>query len=171
MQLHGGKTTQIAAITNNNANITACEINQIRLERLRYNIKKQGASSVFVMKKDAKNLDDFFLFDNILLDAPCSGSGIINICDKNLNKYFTTHLIEKSKKSQYILLKKAINILKKGHEMIYSTCSILKEENEDILSKIIRESKIEIIPIEFEKKYMLPILPTKIDGTLCVCPD
>lgn len=171
MQHHGGKTTQIAAITNNNANITACEMNQIRMERLKYNIEKQGVSSVFIMKKDARNIDDFFSFDNILLDAPCSGSGTINIYDKNLGKYFTPQLIKKSQKSQYVLLKKAINVLKPGHEMIYSTCSILKEENEEIVSKILKETRTEIIPIEFEGKEDIPVLPTKIDGTLCVCPN
>lgn len=68
----GGKTTQIAALTQNNAHITACEMNQIRLERLKYNVEKQGASSVYVMKQDARRIDDFFSFDQILLDAPCS---------------------------------------------------------------------------------------------------
>ena len=56
----GGKTTQIAALSNNEANITACEINKIRAERLRYNLDKQGASSVFVMLEDARNIDNFF---------------------------------------------------------------------------------------------------------------
>lgn len=50
----GGKTTQIAALTNNEAHITACEMNPIRAERLKYNIEKQGASSVYVMVKDAR---------------------------------------------------------------------------------------------------------------------
>lgn len=68
----GGKTTQMAALTNNNAHITACEKNKIRLERLKYNIEKQGASSVYVMQEDSRNLSDFFSFDQILLDAPCS---------------------------------------------------------------------------------------------------
>ena len=68
----GGKTTQIAALTNNNAHITACEKNKIRLERLKYNIEKQGASSIYIMQEDSRNLSDFFSFDKILLDAPCS---------------------------------------------------------------------------------------------------
>ena len=61
----GGKTTQIAALSNNEANITACEINKIRVERLKYNLDKQGASSVFVMLEDARNIDNFFSFDQI----------------------------------------------------------------------------------------------------------
>lgn len=165
----GGKTTQIAALSNNEANITACEINKIRAERLRYNLDKQGTSSVFVMLEDARNIDNFFSFDQILLDSPCSGSGTININENNLNEYFTTELVERSKKLQIALIKKAIKILKSGKEMVYSTCSILKEENEDIIRKVLNEG-IEIVPIEFDGKETLPQLSTTIKGTLCICP-
>ena len=68
----GGKTTQIAALTHNKAHITACEMNNIRMERLKYNIEKQGANSVYTMQVDSRKIDDFFAFDQILLDAPCS---------------------------------------------------------------------------------------------------
>ena len=165
----GGKTTQIAALSNNEANITACEINKIRVERLKYNLDKQGASSVFVMLEDARNIDNFFSFDQILLDSPCSGSGTININENNLNEHFTTELVERSKKLQIALIKKAIKILKSGKEMVYSTCSILKEENEDIIRKVLNEG-IEIVPIEFDGKETLPQLSTTIKGTLCICP-
>ena len=80
----GGKTTQIAAITQNEAFITACEKNKIRAERLKYNIQKQGATSVNVLVEDARNLSNYFSFDKILLDAPCSGSGTIYSEDANL---------------------------------------------------------------------------------------
>jgi len=166
----GGKTTQIAALTNNNAHITACEMNKIRCDRLKYNIEKQGATSVYVMQEDARKINEYFSFDQILLDAPCSGSGTLNVEDKNLEKTFTKVLIEKSMKSQLELLKKALKILKRGHEMIYSTCSILSCENEEIVEKALKGQNAKIVPIEFEEKEALPLLPTKIDGTLCVMP-
>ena len=53
--------------------------------------------------------------------------------------------------------------------MIYSTCSILQEENEDIVNNIINSGKMEIIPIKIDGT--IPTLPTKIKGTLCVCPN
>lgn len=68
----GGKTTQLAALTKNKSNITACEMNNIRLERLKYNIEKQGATSVYTMQIDSRKMHNFFSFDQILLDAPCS---------------------------------------------------------------------------------------------------
>ena len=166
----GGKTTQMSALSDNKSHITACEINNIRIEKLKYNIEKQGASCVFIMQKDATQIDDFFAFDQILLDAPCSGSGTININDRNLEKYFTKNLIEKSSKTQYKLLKKAIKLLKKGQEMVYSTCSVLSQENEEIILKVMRENNIEIIPIEFKGIEHIPTLPVSLNGTLCVCP-
>lgn len=166
----GGKTTQIAALTNNKAHITACEKNKIRAERLKYNIDKQGASCVFIMQKDARFIDDFFSFDQILLDAPCSGSGTLDFNDNNIEKYFSKQLIDRSASVQKTLLSKAIKLLKPGHEMVYSTCSILSCENEDIVAHSIKNENVEIVPIHFEGMEELPLLPTKIHGTLCVCP-
>ena len=166
----GGKTTQIAAITNNKAHITACEKNKIRAERLKYNVDKQGATCVFIMPKDSRFIDDFFSFDQILLDAPCSGSGTLDYNDANIEKYFSEQLIERSSKTQKTLLSKAIKLLKPGHEMVYSTCSILDCENEDVEASVIKNGNIEIVPIKFNGMEELPILPTKVPGTLCVKP-
>ena len=72
-------------------------MNKVRCERLKYNVEKQGAKSVYIMMTDARRLDDFFSFDQILLDAPCSGSGTLNVENPNLEKTFTKELIEKCK--------------------------------------------------------------------------
>jgi len=167
----GGKTTQIAALSNNQCFITACEKNKIRLDRLKYNLEKQGATSTNVMNIDARKLDDFFSFDKVLLDAPCSGSGTLNTNDKNLEKYFTKELIQRSEKTQSELLQKAINVLKPGNEMVYSTCSILQEENEENIQKYIKKGLVEIVPINLKQYEEIPKLPTKIEGTMCICPD
>lgn len=160
----GGKTTQIAAITNNKAFITAVEKNKIRAERLKYNLQKQGVGCVNVMLEDARKLSEFFSFDKILLDAPCSGSGTMSIFDKNFNE----ELIKRSSKTQEELLKKALKILKPGGEMIYSTCSILKQENEDVLAKVLTKANAEIEPINLTENIVT--LPSKINGTITVCP-
>ncbi len=143
----GGKTTEIAAISQNEAMITACEKNEIRYQRLKYNIEKQGAR-VNILKQDARKLDEYFSFDKILLDAPCTGSGTDNI----FTEKFTKELIGRSVKTQEELLKKAIQILKLNGEIIYSTCSILKEENEEIIGKILEKGIAEIVPID-EKQF------------------
>lgn len=167
----GGKTTQMSAISNNLALITACEKNKIRAERLKYNIQKQGANRVNVLVEDSRKLDDNFSFDKILLDAPCSGSGTINIFDEKLNKYFTKELVDRSIKTQKELLQKAIKVLKKGGEMVYSTCSILKQENEENIEKFLKNNQLEIVPIDIELLKDIPLLPSKIEGVITVCPN
>ena len=160
----GGKTTQIASIVNNKARITACEMNNIRAEKLKYNIEKQGANCVYVMVTDSRKIDDFFSFDSILLDAPCSGSGTESV----FNPKFTEELIQRSAKTQEELLTKALKILKKDGEMVYSTCSILKEENEKVLNKVLKKFNAKIVPIE--KIEGIEYLPVEIEGTLCISP-
>ena len=160
----GGKTTQIAALTKNKAFITAVEKNKIRAERLKYNLQKQGVGCVNIMLEDAKKLSDFFSFDKILLDAPCSGSGTMSIFDKNFNE----ELIKRSSKTQEELLKKALKILKPGGEMVYSTCSILKQENEEILEKVLTKVNAKIEPINLTEDIIT--LPSKIEGTATICP-
>lgn len=167
----GGKTTQMACLSNNKAMITACEKNKIRADRLKYNLEKQGASRVSVMLKDSRKLDDFFSFDKILLDAPCSGSGTIKINNEKQCNNFTKELVERSTKTQKELIKKASKILKSGGELIYSTCSILKEENEEIVKEILKSGEMEILPIVDEIFECIPKLPVSIEGTICVCPS
>ena len=163
----GGKTTQLAAISGNKAYITACERNPIRSEKLKYNIERQGAKGISVIIKDARELDDFLKFDKILLDAPCSGSGTLYLEDKEIDKTFTEELIKKSVRRQISLIKKAIRLLKPGGELVYSTCSILKEENENVVKQIL-DNNVQVIPIELDDT--IPYLHTTIDGTVCVMP-
>ena len=167
----GGKTTQMLALSQNKAFITACEKNKIRAERLKYNINKQNANRVNVMLKDSRNLDNFFSFDKILLDAPCSGSGTINLSNTNLEKIFTKDLINRSAKFQHQLLAKAVKLIKPGHEIIYSTCSILSIENENIVQDFINSNELQIIPIHKNVFPDIHFLPTSIAGTLCIAPS
>ena len=167
----GGKTTQIAAMTEDKTFITACEKNKIRAERLRYNIEKQGAKKITVLMQDARDLDNYFSFDKVLLDAPCSGSGTIEIENEKLEKTFTEELVSRSVKTQFEMLKKAITVLKPGHEMVYSTCSILKEENEENILKILKSGKVQLVPINKDIFRDIPLLPTCLEGTITVCPD
>ena len=163
----GGKTTEIYNLSNKEALITAVEKNPIRADRLKYNLYKQGTQAT-VLISDATKLDEFYRFDKILLDAPCSGSGTLNINEKiNINE----NLIKNSVNTQKQLLEKALQILKKDHTMVYSTCSILYEENEKQLENLIKQNEIEIIPINEELFKDIPKLPTKIKGTICVCPN
>lgn len=167
----GGKSMLMYCLSNGKSLITACEKNKIRFERMNYNLKKQGINNITTLNKDSLTLDDFFIFDKILLDAPCSGSGTILLNNQNTYKFFNQNLIHKSMSIQYELLKKAITLLKPNQEMIYSTCSILKEENEDIINKVLHENKIEVVPIDMSLYKDVPVLPSKIEGVVTVMPN
>ncbi len=163
----GGKTSQISAITNGKAYITACEKNPIRAERLKYNMQKLGIQSIQVLVKDARKLDDAFSFDKILLDSPCSGSGTLRLKEDT----FSEELIQRSIIVQKQLLEKAVRLLKPGHELVYSTCSILKQENEKQIEKILQKGKVEIVPIPKELLTNVPQLPVTLEGTVCIKPN
>lgn len=163
----GGKTTEIQSLANNKAMITATEKNKIRSDRLKYNIEKQGAKKINVLNIDARKIDEFYRFDKILLDAPCSGSGTLSINDNSIDS-FNEELIKRSISIQKELITEAIKHLKINGELTYSTCSILKEENEDIIEYILQNNNIELVPIEPIKN--IPLLENQLPGTITVCP-
>ncbi len=167
----GGKTTQLAALSGGAAHITACEMNGPRAEKLAFNLRRQGADGVNVMRTDARRLDDFFSFDQILLDAPCSGSGTASVADLKLAQHLTPQLVAKSVKAQTALLAKALRLLKPGGELVYSTCSILAAENEEVVCGALRKARAKVVPIELPGiEGELPLLPTTLDGALLVRP-
>ena len=169
----GGKTTQIAALADGGALVTACEKNPIRADRLRFNLERQGASRVSVMQTDARKLDDFFSFDKVLLDAPCSGSGTLTPRAR-AKAGFSEKLVRRSAKTQAALLGKALSVLAPGGMLVYSTCSILPEENENVVRAAIARAKceVELVPaVDEGLASHLPQLPTALEGTVCVCPD
>ncbi len=164
----GGKTSLIADITKNSKSIMAVESNKIRAQKLKYNLEHLNCKAN-VMVMDSTKLDSFFRFDTILLDAPCSGSGTINLGSEKDLKNFSLLLVKNSSNIQKKLLKKAIEILKPGKTMIYSTCSILKEENEDVLKTVLNKNIIlEDINLDIDKSNLLP---SNLDKVLTIKPS
>jgi len=166
----GGKTAQMAAMTGGKANITACEINRIRAEKLQYNLRRQGATRVNVMVRDARKLEDFFRFDQILLDAPCSGSGTLLADEPAGLRAFSEKLVRNSAATQLQLLKKALTLLKPGRSLVYSTCSILAAENESVVRAALKGARAAVEPISFPGMETLPLLPCGLPGALCIRP-
>ena len=160
----GGKTTQLFSLSGGAAQITACEKDKLRFERMKYNLALQGATRVNALLTDALKLDDFLRFDKILLDAPCSGSGTL---DLRFPLKISEKLVENCSKLQERLLFKALKMLKPGGEMVYSTCSILSCENEEVLSRVLPKAGGELIAITPFPE--LPYLPSET-GTLCLRP-
>lgn len=151
----GSKTTQIAAMVNNKAKIVANEINILRFERLKYNLEKQGAVSVTPINKDARFLDNIYeeYFDRILLDAPCSGEGTIDINNPQSYRNWSLKNIKENSKLQKKILESGIKALKKGGILIYSTCTMSPEENEEVIDYILsKNSNLKIMDICFDFK-------------------
>jgi len=166
----GGKTTEISSLTGNKALVTACEKNKIRAERLAFNLKKQGATRTSVLAEDALKLSPYMSFDKILLDAPCSGSGTVAMREGKTEHMFSEKLLYNCIKTQYLLLKKAVELVKVGGIIVYSTCSVLEKENEGIIKKILSEGRVRLESIG-GAFASLPLLPSATDGVICVCPD
>ncbi|MBQ9307485.1 MAG: RsmB/NOP family class I SAM-dependent RNA methyltransferase [Clostridia bacterium] len=165
----GGKTTQIASLTGDMAYLTACERDGIRLERLKYNLKSQHVKSVTVMKTDARQLDDFFRFDRILLDAPCTGSGTIDLREGAAPRRMTADWVKKTVKTQKALVDKAVKLLKSGGTLVYSTCSVLPEENEEVVAHAVSRG-LTVQPISEKWTAHFPCLAENA-GTCTLCPD
>ena len=181
-----GAGRQIAALAGGDgkgALVTACEMHAPRAEKLAHNLDKLGARGVTLMRTDARRLDDFFSFDRILLDAPCSGSGTLHLGDEKAMRRFTPALVEKSRKAQRALLAKALRLLKPGGALVYATCSVLACENEEIVTETLAQAggrrgkragagggQFEVVPIERAGFEELPLLPSSIEGALTICP-
>ena len=168
----GGKSCEIASRLTGEGVLIANDIEASRARILSENIERFGLDNTIVTNIDPMRFTKQFqeAFDKIVLDAPCSGSGTLDANNTKTEKIFTPKLIEKSVKAQITLLTKALKILKPGKEIVYSTCSILKEENEEIIKQVLKKSNAKIKPITDTILQELPQLPTSIEGTLCVCP-
>ena len=146
----GSKTTQMAAMMNNKGYILANELDGLRCERLKYNVEKQGAKIVEVNNGRGESIGKQYenYFDKVLLDAPCSGEGRFLATDARTYRSWSEKTVKELAKLQKKLLKSAYLALKPGGEMVYSTCTLNREENEEILEWACNELDIEIIDIE-----------------------
>lgn len=146
----GSKTTQMAAMMNNKGYILANELDGLRCERLKYNVEKQGAKIVELNNGRGESIGKQYenYFDKVLLDAPCSGEGRFLATDARTYRNWSEKTVKELAKLQKKLLKSAYLALKPGGEMVYSTCTLNREENEEILEWACNELDIEIIDIE-----------------------
>lgn len=133
----GGKTCHLAALSGDAACLTACEKNPVRAQKLRHNLEKQGVTRCNVMECDARRLDEFFTFDKVLLDAPCSGSGTVSLSGGAYRGGFTPELLTRSVATQRALLNRALAAVRPGGVVVYATCSVLPEENERLVADVL----------------------------------
>ena len=152
----GGKTAVLAEVMENKGEIIAIDIHQHKKKLIEENMKKLGIDIVKATVLDARNVNkQGRKFDKILVDVPCSGYGVIR---KKPEILYTKNRenIEELASLQLEILNSAADILKDGGELIYSTCTIISQENTENVEKFLNERK------EFKVKALN--IPENVSG-------
>ena len=134
----GGKATHLAELIQNNGEIVAADIKTEKLNMIEENAKRSGISCIktHLWRDIEKDLDKLGVFDYVLIDAPCSGLGILRkLPDLRWNK--KPEDIKSLKKIQSELLEKGLKFLKKSGILLYSVCTLTKEENEEVINEFL----------------------------------
>ncbi|MGM0685615.1 MAG: RsmB/NOP family class I SAM-dependent RNA methyltransferase [Promethearchaeati archaeon] len=147
----GGKTTHVAQLMRNEGQVVAIEKDKLRIVGLKSNLMRCGVKNTIVLRGDATKISEIPLTpDRILLDAPCSGEGLIPI-DSTRKTSKTMADIRYCATNQGRMLDAAVDSLGKEGIIVYSTCSIAPEENEFVIDDLLkRREDIEIVPIDVD---------------------
>jgi 16S rRNA (cytosine1407-C5)-methyltransferase len=177
----GSKTSQIAAITNQQGKLHANDVNTIRLQKLQHNLKKLGINNPDYLEIHNLHGGDLCQkfpdrhFDKILLDAPCSGEARFNNQNPKSFHYWENHRAEEFHQRQSKLLTAAWPKLKPGGILVYSTCTFEPLENEAVIQNHLQNHPTtKIIPIHINGIQPLPALPNyhpQLQNTLRIKPD
>ena len=161
----GSKTTQMAALMNGKGYILANELDKLRCERLKYNVNSQGADIVEVVNGRGEKIGEQYQekFDKVLLDTPCSGEGRFSIYNVQSYKAWSTRTVNDLTKMQRKLFKSAYNSLKPNGTLVYSTCTLNKDENEYILDWALNNFNVKLVPIDIEIKDSIPAFNEGLD--------
>jgi tRNA (cytosine49-C5)-methyltransferase len=155
----GGKATHIAAKVNNNAHIWINDVSYSRVKTMEKILEKYKANieSTTILPAEELQLKTSQKFDKILLDAQCSGEGMINLNHPRALQYWSIARIRKFQALQLKMIETAYQMLKPGGTLVYSTCTYAPEENEFIINDLLEKHEdIEIVPIEINVETRVP---------------
>ena len=136
----GSKTTHLSALMENQGKIEAYDLYEHKVKLVEYNLRRLGVKNVHIQAGDSTKLKEVYpekTFDRILLDAPCSGFGVLK--RKPEIKYHDSSIMDGLVSLQALLLENAYYLLKNDGTMVYSTCTINKKENELMIQKFIEK--------------------------------
>lgn len=157
----GGKSLHMAALMKNQGEIVSCDIYEHKLELLRKSATRLGVEIIQTKLQDGRELSPevIGLFDRVLVDAPCSGLGILQ---KKLDMRWhkTKESLDTLPELQFEILEKAANCVKTGGVLVYSTCTLNKKENEGVVERFLAAHK------EFLMEDASSFLPFEVKGSM-----
>ncbi|MBI4142047.1 RsmB/NOP family class I SAM-dependent RNA methyltransferase, partial [Candidatus Woesearchaeota archaeon] len=139
----GSKTSQIAQYMNNEGVLVANDVKGLRLAPLGINIQRMGITNCIITLMKGEGFKEL-LFDKILLDAPCSGTGTIRKSLKTIN-IWNPDMVKRISTQQKRLITTAWKVLKSGERLVYSTCSLEPEENEAMIDFLLKNNNDVIV--------------------------
>ena len=164
----GSKTTQIASLMNGKGSVLANELDKLRCEKLKYNINSQGANIVKVINGRGEKIGEQYSekFDKVLLDTPCSGEGRFTIYNVQSYKTWSPKTVNELTKMQKKLFKSAYNALKPKGTLVYSTCTLNKEENEHILDWALNNFNLKLVPLDVNIREAIPAFNNELNKSI-----
>lgn len=160
----GSKTTQMAAIMKNNGEIVANDISYSRIYKLKSNLAALGIINTKVISSAGQSLWQRYpeYFDRVLVDAPCSMEGRFNTFEATSYNHWSLKKVKNLAKLQKWLLRSAVSAVKKGGTVVYSTCTLSPEENEEVIDWILEKEKgkIKLEDIDIPALSFFPGLST-----------
>lgn len=156
----GSKTSQIAAMMQNQGVLVAVEPIRSRYYRLQAVLKQLGVTVAELKCLDGRRFRSNYLFDKILVDAPCSSEGRFKTLDPDSAAYWSLRKIKEMAHKQRGLLLNALRLLRSGGTLVYSTCTFAPEENEGTIDWLLRKSDegIKLMDIGFKDVQAYPPL-------------
>lgn len=153
----GGKSTHLAELMNNEGEIVACDVDEKRLKLVSNSAERLGMSSIQTRLLNPDQSDDFptGLFDAILVDVPCSNTGVLGRRPEarwRLKEEELSHLA----RLQLQLMHRACDRVKPGGVVLYSTCSIEPEENQELIRTVLKEKGGFVLETESQQVPGLP---------------
>ena len=148
----GGKSTQIAMKLNGTGILVSNEIISSRSKILSSNIERMGIKNALVINEDPKDVAKHFkgYFDKILIDAPCSGEGMFRKNEEAISEWSIDNVIMCAERQKEIL-SYAVKCLKENGQMVFSTCTFSKQENESVVQDFLeKHPEFHLVKSEFE---------------------